>query len=185
VPNQHNAVDRHNFSRYYPKRLTAEVLLDALNSITGAESKFDGLPPGTRAVQLPDNTYNTSSYFLNVFGRPEASSSCECERSQDASLSQSLHLLNAKDIQEKLAADKGRAATLAADTKRSDAEKIRELYAMAFSRSPNDEELSTAKAHLTKKTDGKKPEELAVLRRHAYEDLIWALVNTKEFLFNH
>jgi hypothetical protein len=185
VPNEHNAVDRHNFSRYYPKRLTAEVLLDAVNSITGAETKFDGLPPGTRAVQLPDNAYNASSYFLSVFGRPEATSSCECERSQDASLSQSLHLLNAKDIQDKLANDQGRAALLAAASSRSDEEKLRELYVMAFSRSPNAEELAAATAHLARRTEGKTLGEIAAAKRHAYEDLIWALVNTKEFLFNH
>jgi hypothetical protein len=185
IPNEHNAVDRHNFSRFYPRRLTAEVLFDAVNSITGSESKFDNLPPGTRAVQLPDNSYNSSSYFLSVFGRPEGATSCECERSQDASLSQSLHLLNAKDLQDKLANDKGRAAQLAVDTARSDEDKVRELYARAFSRQPSAEELNAAKGHLAHKTEGKKPEELATIRRQAYEDLIWALINTKEFLFTH
>ena len=73
------------------------------------------LPAGTRAVQLPDNSYNSSSYFLQVFGRPDSASACSCERSQDASLAQSLHLLNSKDIQAKLTAEKGRAALLAAD----------------------------------------------------------------------
>jgi hypothetical protein len=185
TPNEHNAVDRHNYSRFYPRRLTAEVLLDSVNSITGSESKFDSLPPGTSAVQLPDNSYNSSSYFLSVFGRPEAATSCECERSQDASLSQSLHLLNAKDLQDKLAHDKGRAAQLAGDPARSEEDKIRDLYKRAFSRQPTEEELNAAKWHLAKKTEGRKPEELPAARRQAYEDLIWALINTKEFLFNH
>ncbi|MEW6159794.1 MAG: DUF1549 domain-containing protein, partial [Verrucomicrobiota bacterium] len=86
VPNEHNATDKQNFSRYYPKRLPAEVLLDAINDVVKSENAFDGLARGTRAVQLPDNSFNAGSYFLTVFGRPEMSSSCECERSGDASL---------------------------------------------------------------------------------------------------
>src|SRR6266487_662809 len=136
IPNQDNKIDKQYFSRYYPRRLTAEVLFDAVNQVTRSQSKFDGLPPGTRAVCLPDNSFNASSYFLTVFGRPDSSSACECERSQDASLAQSLHLLNAKEIQEKLADDKGVAARLAADTKRGDEEKIREVYLSAYSREP-------------------------------------------------
>src|SRR5207247_5029941 len=150
IPNQYNKIDKQYFSRYYPKRLTAEVLFDAVNQVIKAESKFDGLPPGTRAVQLPDNSFNASSYFLTVFGRPDMASSCECERSQDASLAQSLHLLNAKDIQEKLASDKGRAALLAADNTRTDEEKIRELYYSVYSREPDTKEIGTATNYLAK-----------------------------------
>jgi hypothetical protein len=128
IPNQFNAVDKQNYSRYYPKRLPAEVLFDAVNQVTKSEHKWDGLPAGTRAVCLPDNSFNASAYFLQVFGRPESASACECERSQDASLAQSLHLLNSKDMQAKIADDKGRAALLAADTARGDDEKINELY---------------------------------------------------------
>ena len=184
VPNQYNAIDRQNFSRYYPRRLTAEVLYDSVHAVLQSESKFDGLPAGTRAVALPDNSFNASSYFLTVFGRPEASSSCECERSQDASLAQSLHLLNAKDIQSKLAADTGRAALLAADSRHKD-EKIRELYAWAFSRPPTAGELSLARSHLEKGTKDKDGKETPARKRQAYEDLLWVLINTKEFLFNH
>jgi hypothetical protein len=175
MPNEHNKVDKQNFSRYYPKRLTAEVLLDAINLVTKSENRFEGLPAGTRAIQLPDNSFNANSYFLTVFGRPEMSSSCECERSQDASLAQSLHLLNAKDIQEKLAHDQGRAAFLAAN-KRPDEANIRELYYGAYAREPEEKELKLARGYLEKKAEK---------RREAYEDLIWALINTKEFLFNH
>src|SRR5205085_10404529 len=132
---------------YYPKRLTAEVLFDAVNLVTGAEAKFDGLPAGTRAVQLPDNSFNSTSYFLTVFGRPDMSSSCECERSQDASLAQSLHLLNAKEIQEKISRDGGRAASLAEDCTRNDEEKLRDLYLLTYSREPNSKEIATAKSH--------------------------------------
>jgi hypothetical protein len=184
VPNEHNRIDKQNFSRYYPKRLTAEVLLDSVNAVTKSESTFAGLPAGTRAVQLPDNSFNAASYFLTVFGRPDMASSCECERSQDASLAQSLHLLNAKDIQEKLSRDGGRAAVLAEDSTRSDDDKLRDLYRLAFSREPNATEISTGKSHIEKtvKVDGAK--EIAA-KRQAYEDIVWALLNTKEFLFNH
>jgi hypothetical protein len=184
IPNEHNKVDRHNFSRYFPRRLTAEVLFDSMHYVTKAESKFDGLPAGTRALQLPDNGFNSSSYFLQVFGRPDSSTSCECERSQDASLAQSLHLLNAKDIQEKLAHDKGRAAELALSS-RSDDENLRDLYLLAYARDPQAKEIESAKAHIEKVTQGKKDKELSTAKRQAYEDIIWALINTKEFLFNH
>jgi hypothetical protein len=187
LPNRYNAVDKQNYSRYYPKRLTAEVLFDGVNQVTMAQAKWDGLPAGTRAVCLPDNSFNASAYFLQVFGRPESASACECERSQDASLAQSLHLLNSKDVQAKIADDKGRAAVLAADTKRPDDEKIRELYEWAYSRPPKPEELQVAKAHLEKGA-GKSSDEKGNAvngERQAYEDIVWALVNTKEFLFNH
>ena len=109
---------------------------------------------------------------------------CECERSQDASLAQSLHLLNAKDIQEKLSNDKGRAAELAGADKTED-ESIRELYLLAYAREPVAKEVETAKAHIEKATKGKKDKDLIAAQRQGYEDIIWALINTKEFLFNH
>jgi hypothetical protein len=184
IPNEHNRVDKQNFSRYYPKRLTAEVLLDSVNAVTKSESTFAGLPAGTHAVQLPDNSFNASSYFLTVFGRPDMASACECERSQDASLAQSLHLLNAKDIQEKISRDGGRAASLAEDSTRSDEEKLRDLYLLTYSREPSAKEIATAKSHLAKKLAAQPDKEIPA-KRQAYEDIVWALINTKEFLFNH
>lgn len=193
LPNEHNARDRHHFSRYYPRRLGAETLYDSVNLMVGAESKFDGLPAGTRAVGLPDNSFNAGNYFLTVFGRPEGNSACECERSADASLSQSLHLLNARDIQERLAADLGRAAALASDASRADDEKVRELYRIAYAREPQASEMKVALDYLSRKMSsapaGKDAAETETLRRkarrEAYEDTLWALINTKEFLFNH
>lgn len=171
-PNEFNLSDKQNYSRFYPKRLTAEVLLDAINQVTDSTTDFGDLPPGTRAVQLPDQQAN--SYFLTVFGRPQADTACECERSQEANLAQSLHLLNSPEIQGKLTAAQGRAAKLAADA-RGDEDKLRELYLWVYSREPVAEELSIATAHLAKNTN----------KQQAYEDIVWALVNTKEFLFNH
>ncbi len=184
VPNAHNAKDRQNFSRYYPKRLNAEVLYDAVNTLLGVESKFEGQAPGTRAVALPDNSYNQSTYFLSVFGRPDSSSACECERTQEASLAQSLHLLNAAEIQTQLARDKGRADSLTKDS-RPDDDKIMDLYQMALSRDPNADEMKLAHTHLEKKATGKSGPDALKGRKEAYEDILWALLNTKEFLFNH
>jgi hypothetical protein len=186
VPNNYNKSDRQNFSRYYAKRLNAEVLFDSVNELTRTPSAFGGLPAGTRATALPDNSFNAGSYFLTVFGRPESSSACECERTQEASLAQALHLLNAKDIQAKLAADSGAAAKLAADP-RPDAEKLRELYMTAYSRPPTASEIATADAHLSKarKAADGTPLDAVKSKREGYEDILWALLNTKEFLFNH
>jgi len=184
-PNEQNGSDRQNFSRYYPKRLPAEVLFDAVHEVAGVPHRFEGLPEGMRAVALPDNSFNASTYFLSVFGRPESSSACECERSQDASLAQSLHLLNSKELQERIASEKGRAAKLGADQTRSDPAKIQELYQTAFSRPPLPDELAAAQGYLDRKTAGKTGAELAAARRQAFEDMVWACLNTKEFLFNH
>lgn len=191
-PNEFNARDRHQFSRFYPRRLPAEVLFDSVNVLVGVPNQFEGLPAGTRAVCLPDNSFNTSSYFLTVFGRPESSSACECERSLEASLSQSLHLLNSKDIQSRLAADASRPARFAADP-RDDVAKLTELYRLAFGRDPVPAEIESAQKYLAKKTravvEGKTPAETEAARakvlREAWEDAIWAVLNSKEFLFNH
>lgn len=172
-PNEYNLTDKQNYSRYYPKRLTAEVLLDALNQVTLSHTDFGSLPAETRAVQLPDQ--EGGGYFLTVFGRPQADTACECERSQEANLAQSLHLLNSAEVQGKLTAAEGRAAKLAADSTRSHEEKIRELYQWVYSRDPVADEGQIALAHIEKLEN----------KQQAYEDILWALVNTKEFLFNH
>ena len=187
IPNDHNAGDRQNYSRYYPKRLPAEVLLDSIDRMTGSPTSFAGQLPGTRAVALPDDSYNSSSYFLTVFGRPEMDSACECERAQGASLAQTLHLLNSKNIQDKLSGAGGNAQKLTSQKERVNEDKITELYKLAFSRNPKDDEMKTAIGYIKKKTeqienDANKKEDSIKM---AYEDLVWALLNTKEFLFNH
>ncbi len=174
LPNQHNASDRQNFSRFYPRRLQAEVLLDAIDTVSGLASRFPGQPIERRAVALPDDSFNGASYFLTVFGRPENTSACECERTQDSSLAQSLHLLNSKGIQEKLTAPAGRPSQLAKDA-RPLPERLQQLFVTAYGRPPEPSEITQATAYL----DAKKGEATA------WEDLVWALLNTKEFLFNH
>ncbi len=186
VPNEHNLVDRQNYSRYYPRRLQAEVMLDAIDHLTGAQTNFANLPAGTRAIALPDNSYNKASPFLKVFGRPESQSVCECERVQSASLAQSLHLMNASDIKSKLATGTGRANRLAKEERTAE-EKVHELYMAAFSRPPREEERKAAVDYLNEPplgADGK-PVGEATAARDNFQDLVWALINTKEFLFNH
>lgn len=170
-PNEYNASDRQNFSSFYPRRMNAEPLYDAINQVAGTSVNFAGMPVGTRAVELPDSGFN--DYFLMVFGKPQAESACECERSSDANLAQSLHLLNSTDIQGKLAAGQGRCQQLAQDTEQTEAAKVTELYFWAFARPPREEELEAVLAYIAGREN----------RRQAYEDLLWVLFNTKEFLF--
>jgi len=186
VPNSYNIADQQNYSRYYPRRLQAEVMLDAIDDLTGARTDFPNLPAGTRAIALPDNSYNNSSPFLKVFGRPENESVCECERVQSSSLAQSLHLMNAADIKSKLATGNGRANRLAKSDKPAE-EKVRELYMVAFVREPRADELKVATEYLAEpRTDAAgNPVDPQKANVENFQDLIWALINTKEFLFNH
>ena len=186
MPNEHNVIDKQNFSHYYPKRMQAEVLLDAVDLLAGVSTTFANLPDGTRAISLPDNSYNAASPFLKVFGRPDGASVCECERVQTSSLAQSLHLMNSADVKGKLASNTGRAAELA-KPEITDADAISEIYLAAFSRQPTAEELSIAQDYvLQPRNDANgKPLAEATAKRQRYEDLIWAIMNTKEFLYNH
>jgi hypothetical protein len=175
LPNDYNGPDRQNYARHYPRRLSAEVLYDAVNQVTATTTGFNSMPLGTRAMQLPDNGFD--NYFLQVFGKPQNESACECERTSEVSLAQSLHLVNSREVQDKLTDGNGRAAQLAADEKRPDDQKVRELYLWVYSREPSADELQHAVAHLASP-------EYKDNRQQAYEDLLWALLNTKEFLFN-
>jgi hypothetical protein len=170
-PTELNARDKQNYSRFYPRRLTAELLYDAVNQVSGAPSSFNGVPQDTRAVQLPDNGFN--DYFLQVFGKPEAESACECERNPEANLAQSLHMLNSSDIQNRVANGNGRAALLARDQTRFDAESVTDLYYWAYARPPRPEELEFVLTEVAKYEN----------KQQAFEDVLWAMFNSKEFQF--
>lgn len=188
-PNEFNAEDEQNYARYYPRRLTAEVMLDAINDVAGARNSFNRQPDGVRAVALPDDSVNNESFFLRVFGRPQMDTACECERSASADLAQSLTLLNSQTMHKILGANGGRAQLFSKDSEADEAAQVRELYIRAFSRPPTDNELAVATRHLARKREqsrqdpGNLPEATAV--RQGWEDIIWVVVNTKEFLFNH
>ena len=159
-----------------PKRLAAEVVFDAVCKVTDSPSQFPGLPNDKnspqRAIMLPDESF--SSYFLDVFGRPQRISACECERVNEASLAMILHMLNSQEVQDKIARAGGRAEKLAKDP-RSDDEKIAELFVWSVGKKPSADQLALAKEHIAKQPKDKKA---------AYENIIWALLNTKAFLFN-
>jgi hypothetical protein len=173
LPNAYNASDHQNFARYYARRMPAEVLLDAVNFVAGYDENFNGLPKGFRAAQLPDEGF--ASEFLDSFGRPKRESVCECERTAEASLSQTLLMLNSPDMQRKFA--EGSRLVAWAQDNRPDAEKVDEIYLLCYSRPPTPDEREVCLAHLARRRGEKKV-------RQGFEDLVWTLVNTKEFLFN-
>ena len=183
APNPHNAAEGQYFSRFYARRLSAEQLLDAVNSIAGTTDNWANQPAATKAVQLPDNSYNTGG-ILREFGRPDSSTACTCERQSNASLGQSLLLATSDQIQNKLANPSGTAKRLADEKNRSAEEKLRELYFAAYGRPPLSEELARAQAHLLKNTLAPPADPAPKLRR-AWEDVLWALISSGEFLLNH
>lgn len=169
-----NAADTRFHARYYPRRLMAEVMLDAMSAATGAPTNFPGYPPGWRALQLPDS--KVASYFLKSFGRPERNLTCECERTAEPSVTQVLHLANGGTLNEKLSAKGNRIEQLLSSNV-SPEKIVEEAYTAALSRRATAKEMA---AHVAVITEAK-PEE----RRQAVEDVFWALLSSKEFLFNH
>jgi hypothetical protein len=168
-----NARDLQNYSRAYRKRLSAEVLFDAVCDVTEQPEEFAGIPPGTRAVQLWD--HRLPSAFLDTFGRPQRKTICQCERYGDLTLTQVLHLLNAPLVNDKITSPTGRAARLAA-SELSEERIIEELYLTTFARLPRPEELAAASQAF--RASG-------ATRRSAVEDILWALMNSAEFVLNH
>ncbi|MCI0746361.1 MAG: DUF1553 domain-containing protein [Verrucomicrobia subdivision 3 bacterium] len=173
TPNEWNLKDTKNFSRSYRRRLPAEVLLDAMADVTGVPEEFEGCPPGTRALQTW--TYKIDSHFMDAFSRPNSSSDCPCERDARTSVVQALHMMNSRALQSKLSHSEGRVKKLA-DSNRTPEEIVMELYLAAFSRFPTAGELATASAAFDQPN---------ATRQTATEDVLWALLNSPEFVFNH
>jgi hypothetical protein len=143
-----------------------------VTGVEGGTAPYNGYPPGTRALQLPDSL--VASRFLDSFGRPERVQTCSCERQQDSSITQALHLNNGQTLNGKLRDNKCRIEAWLAD-KINDDEAIRRVYQLALCREPTETELSKCRDLII---DGQTP------RREALEDLFWALLTSKEFLFN-
>jgi hypothetical protein len=174
-----NSLDTRFHSRFYPRRLDAEVLLDALCQATGVPDPFAGYPLGTRAVQVPDS--NADSYFLSLFGRSARVTACACERDNAVTLPQLLHLQNGDTLLGKITAAEGRWKRLMdglpATAPPQDAlvRAIDELYLASLCRSPDERERSAVLASVQA---AERPQE-------ALADLLWALLNSKEFAFQH
>jgi hypothetical protein len=170
-PNATNEQDARNFSHSSVRRLRAEVLLDCISQATGTQDKFRGLPLGAHAVQIADGT--TTDYFLRTFGRATRETPCSCEVSMEPNLSQALHLINGDTVQGKIAA--GAVVKKMIDAKQDDKSILANLYLRTFGRAPTDDELKTLTPLLAD----------ASTRQKTIEDIFWALLNSKEFMFNH
>jgi hypothetical protein len=184
LPLAENKADERFYSRYYVKRLKAEVLLDAISQATGVPTDFkaatpDNRKPGEaipnikRAIQLPDSYVD--SYFLASFGKPDRLITCECERSNEPSMTQVLHLYNGDTVNKKLQSANSAAERAAAEG--DNARIVEEVYLAALSRFPTEEERQPLILELA----NTRPEE----RRQAIEDLYWSVLTSREFLFNH
>jgi len=176
LPTEANAGDTQSFARFYPRRLSAEVLLDAFSQVLDVPTEFSGgpgvFPPGTRAIELPDENVPVS--FLDVFGRPARTSSCECERVDAPALTQALELVNSQEIQRKLTHVNGYAQQLAAN-EQSASQRASEIFVKTLARTPRAEELKVAVEFLESQPDA----------AEACRSLLWSLLATNEFLFNH
>jgi hypothetical protein len=169
VANGTNQDDEQHYSHYHVKRLPAEVLLDAISMVTESPESFPGRPRGTRATELWDN--RLPSYFLDIFGRSERLSPCECGRSSEPTMAQCLHLMNAPELERKLSDASGRVARML-KAKRSEAEIVDELCLAALGRPAGESDRRTARALFRVGPP-----------REAAQDFMWALLNSHEFLF--
>ncbi|MSQ93456.1 MAG: DUF1549 domain-containing protein [Gemmataceae bacterium] len=170
-----NEKDQRFYSHYLARKLQPEVLHDAIYSLTGVADEFHGHPYGMRAVQIPDTAMKSS--FFAAFGRPERLTACACERFTDVNLQHSLHLQCSSESNRKLTATYGRLAGML-KSKKTDQELTDELFLIAVGRLPKDTERATCLAHVQSHTEADR-------RTSAYQNIVWALMNTKEFLFNH
>ncbi|MEZ5941765.1 MAG: DUF1553 domain-containing protein [Planctomycetaceae bacterium] len=167
-----NDADELYFSHAVPRMLTAEQLLDSICAVTNVQEAFNGVPPGTPAAHLPEPP--TDNYFLKIFGQPQREMACECERSTESNLSQALQMINGPTVHNKLRDDKGRIHQLIAAEK-SNEEIIKTIYLAAVSREPSETEMQASLAHIANNEN----------RQLALEDIGWAVMNSKEFLFQH
>ena len=179
VPNEHNQDDQQNYARFYPRRLQAEVLADAINQLTNGSDSFRGQPAGARAIQLPDDQFAREFHFLAIFGRPNMASACECERTSTFSLAQAVQLVNSKETSTKLASPLSRVSLLLRNSSLTDEERIKELYLRAYSRPAGASDLKLAAEHIAAADSNPKA------LRDSYEDLVWVLLNSREFIYNH
>ncbi|MBN8626733.1 MAG: DUF1553 domain-containing protein, partial [Planctomycetes bacterium] len=174
LPLPENEIDDRFYSRYYPKRLMAEALLDAVSNVTEQPTKFPGFPEGYRALQLPSSS--AASYFLSTFGRPDRLVTCACERNDQPTMVQVLHIANGDTVNMKLAA-KENVLGKALAANRPDAEILDDVFLRALSRKPTHAEAE----RILKELAATKSEE----KRQAWEDVSWGVLSSKEFLFNH
>ena len=170
--NDTNKLDERNFSHSLVRRLRAEVLLDAISEVTGTKNKFRGLPMGARAVQIADG--NVSSYFLRTFGRAERGTVCSCEVKMDPNLGQALHLLNGDTTTAKI--NQGKVVETLLKAGSSPEQVIENLFIRCFSRKSSQAEIERLMAAVNEQPDKKS---------EALDDVFWALLNSKEFMFNH
>lgn len=173
LANETNVADTRNYSRHYRHRLRAEVLLDAFAQISGVEQSFDAMPPGSTARQIW--THRTDSLFLDTFGRPDPNQDPPCERTGDSTVVQSLHLMNSEKLHRDLTSDEGVAARLAAAELDADA-LATELYRRIYARNPAPEEIQLVTELLA---------EEGADRRRVIEDVMWAMLNTPEFVIQN
>ncbi|MEZ6052731.1 MAG: DUF1553 domain-containing protein [Planctomycetaceae bacterium] len=171
LPTERNVVDTRNFSRHYRVRLRAEVLADSWNQIVGIPPDYQAMPPGASAKEIW--THRVDSQFLDTFGRPDPNQDPPCERTTDTTVVQALHLMNARDLHEKLISDASWVHQLA-ESELQPAEIVENVYLAVYSRRPVEEELQIA-LDLYENTE--------TSRRAVTEDLLWALLNTPEFVF--